>query len=84
MKDGRALNKGFMLETNIPPGLENVTVMDAAFMLLTGVGASVSSSDVAAYTGVSGGASGTVNMGIFLLLNDQNQKQSAAAAFNTF
>lgn len=84
MKDGRELNKGFMLETNIPLGLENVTVMDAAFMLLTGVGASVSSSDVAAYTGVSGGASGTVNMGIFLLLNDQNQKQSAAAAFNTF
>ncbi len=82
MKDGREINKGFMLETNIPLGLENVTVMDAAFMLLTGVGASVSSSDVAAYTGVSGGASGTANLGIFLLLNDSSNKQSAAAAFN--
>ena len=83
MKDGREINKGFILETNIPLGLENVTVMDAAFMLLTGVGASVSASDVAAATGVSGGASGSVNMGIFLLLNDQNNKQAAAAAFNT-
>ena len=82
MKDGREINKGFMLETNIPLGLENVTVMDAVFMLLTGVGASVSSSDVAAYTGVSAGASGTVNMGISLLLNDSSNKQAAAAAFN--
>ena len=84
MKDGREINKGFMLETNIPLGLENVTVMDAVCMLLTGVGASVSNSDVAAYTGVSGGASGSVNAGIFLLLNDQNSKQSAAAAFNAY
>ena len=84
MKDGREINKGFLLETNIPLGLENVTVMDVAFMLLTGVGASVGSSDVSAYTGVSAGASGTPNLGIFLLLNDQNNKQSSAAAFNTF
>lgn len=84
MKDGREINKGFLLETNIPLGLENVTVMDVAFMLLTGVGASVGSSDVSAYTGVSAGASGTPNLGIFLLLNDQNNKQSAAAAFNTY
>lgn len=83
MKDGREINKGFILETNIPLGLENITVMDVAFMLLTGVGASVSASDVAAATGVSGGASGSMNMGIFLLLNDPNNKQSAAAAFNT-
>lgn len=83
MKDGREINKGFLLETNIPLGLENVTVMDVACMVLTGVGASVSASDVAAYTGVSAGASGTVNMGIFLLLNDKNNKQSSAAAFNT-
>lgn len=46
MKDGREINKGFLLETNISLGLENVTVMDVAFMLLTGVGASVGSSDV--------------------------------------
>ena len=84
MKDGRQINKGFMLETNIPLGLENVTVMDAVFMALTGVGASISSSDVSAYTGVSAGASGTPTASIFLLLEDKNSKQASAAAFNPY
>ena len=84
MKDGRQINKGFMLETNIPLGLENVTVMDAVFMALTGVGASVSGSDVSAYTGVSAGASGTPVASIFLLLEDKNSKQASAAAFNPY
>lgn len=85
MKDGRQINKGFMLETNIPLGLENVTVMDAVFMALTGVGATISGSDVAAYTGVSGGVSGgTPTAGIFLLLEDKNSKQASAAAFNPY
>lgn len=84
MKDGSQINKGFMLETNIPLGLENVTVMDVVFMALTGVGASVSGSDVSAYTGVSAGASGTPTASIFLLLEDKNSKQASAAAFNPY
>ena len=51
MKDGSQINKGFMLETNIPLALENVTVMDAICLLLTGVGANISHSDVSAATG---------------------------------
>lgn len=84
MKDGSQINKGFMLETNIPLGLENVTVMDVVFMALTGVGASVSGSDVSAYTGVSAGASGTPTASIFLLLEDKDSKQASAAAFNPY
>lgn len=84
MKDGSQINKGFMLETNIPLGLENVTVMDAVFMLLTGVGANVSGSNVSASTGTTGGATGTPSAGIFLLLNDPSMKQSAACAFNPY
>ena len=84
MKDGRQINKGFMLETNIPLGLENVTLMDVVFMALTGVGASVSSSNVSAYTGVSAGVSGTPTASIFLLLEDKNSKQASAAAFNPY
>lgn len=84
MKDGSQINKGFMLETNIPLGLENVTVMDAVFMFLTGVGANVSGSNVSASTGTTGGATGTPSAGIFLLLNDPSMKQSAACAFNPY
>ena len=84
MKDGSQINKGFMLETNIPLGLENVTLMDVVFMALTGVGASVSSSNVSAYTGVSAGVSGTPTASIFLLLEDKNSKQASAAAFNPY
>ena len=84
MKDGRQINKGFMLETNIPLGLENVTLMDVVFMALTGVGASISSSNVSAYTGVSAGVSGTPTASIFLLLEDKNSKQASAAAFNPY
>ena len=73
-----------MLETNIPLGLENVTLMDVVFMALTGVGASVSSSNVSAYTGVSAGVSGTPTASIFLLLEDKNSKQASAAAFNPY
>lgn len=59
--------------------------MDAVFMALTGVGATISGSDVAAYTGVSGGVSGgTPTAGIFLLLEDKNNKQASAAAFNPY
>ena len=84
MKDGSQINKGFMLETNIPLALENVTVMDAICLLLTGVGANISHSDVSAATGTTAGASGTMAGGIFLLLNDPSNKQAAACAFNPY
>lgn len=82
-KDGRTCNKGFMLETNVPLGLEDVTLMDAAFMFLTGVGANLSHSDAAAYTGVTGGAS-PIFSPISLLLCDPSKKQASAAAFNPY
>lgn len=84
MKDGSRVSKGFMLETNIPLGLEDVTLMDAAFMFLTGVGANLSSSDVSAHTGTTGGATGTPTGAIFLLLEDPSKKQASAAAFNPY
>ncbi len=84
MKDGSQIYKGFMLETNIPLGLEEITPMSALFMFITGVGASVSSSDVAAHTGTTAGVSGPLLGGIGLLLADKDNKQSSAAAFNPF
>lgn len=83
MKDGREIYKGFMLEANVAMGLEELSVMDAAFMFLTGVGANVSSSDVAAHTGTTGGVSGPLTGGISLLLFN-GEHQSSAAAFNPF
>ncbi len=84
MKDGSRINKGFMLETNIPLGLEDVTLMDAAFMFLTGVGANISNSHMSAYTGTTAGATGTPAGAIFLLLEDPSKKQASAAAFNPY
>ena len=84
MKDGSQIYKGFMLETNIPLGLEEITPMSALFMFVTGVGANISSSDVAAHTGTTAGVSGPLMGGIGLLLADKNNKQSSAAAFNPF
>ena len=84
MPDGRQIYKGFLLETNIPLGIESITLMDAAFMFMTGVGANLSSSNVAAHTGTTGGAGGPMLGGISLLLADSSNKQSSAAAFNPF
>lgn len=84
MKDGSQVYKGFMLETNIPLGLEEITPMSALFMFVTGVGANVSNSDVSAHTGTTAGVSGPLMGGIGLLLADPNNKQSSAAAFNPF
>lgn len=82
MKDGSEIYKGFMLEANVAMGLEDLTVMDAMFMFMTGVGANLSSSDVAAHTGTTGGASPVMG-GISLLLCN-GEHQSSAAAFNPF
>ncbi len=83
MKDGSEIYKGFMLEANVAMGLEDISVMDALFMFMTGVGANISNSDVAAHTGTTGGASGPVLGGISLLLCN-GEHQSSAAAFNPF
>lgn len=83
MKDGSRINKGFMLEANIPLGLESVTMMDAVFMFMTGAGASLSSSDFAAYSGVTGGSTTGLPI-VALLLEDPSQKQASAAAFNPY
>lgn len=85
MKDGTEINKGFMLEANVPLGLEDLTPMDALFMFMTGVGANLSQSDAAAYTGTTGGASGAMPMGaISLLMTDPSKRQAAACAFNPY
>lgn len=84
MKDGSQIYKGFMLETNIPLGMEELTPMSALFMFITGVGANVGNSDVSAHTGTTGGVSGPLMGGIGLLLADSANKQSSAAAFNPF
>ena len=84
MKDGSQIYKGFMLETNIPLGLEEITPLGALFMFITGVGVNVGNSDVSAHTGTTGGVSGPLMGGIGLLLADKNNKQSSAAAFNPF
>ena len=83
MKDGREIYKGFMLEANVAMGLEDLSLMDALFMFMTGVGANVSNSDVSAHTGTTGGASGPMMGGISLLLCN-GEHQSSAAAFNPF
>lgn len=83
MKDGSEIYKGFMLEANVAMGLEDVTLMDAVFMFLTGAGANISNSDVSAHTGTTAGASGPMLGGISLLLCN-GEHQSSAAAFNPF
>ena len=80
MKDGSEIYKGFMLEANVALGLEEVSVMDAVFMFACGAGASISSSAVAAVTGVSAGSS----PGAGALLLCSGEHQSSAAAFNPF
>ncbi|MBR1681835.1 MAG: NPCBM/NEW2 domain-containing protein [Bacteroidaceae bacterium] len=83
MHDGTKIYKGVMLETNIPPALENITPMGAVFMFLTGVGSSVSGSDVSAHTGTTGGVSGPLTGGLLSLFSGGG-KQSSAAAFNPY
>ncbi|MCQ2182164.1 MAG: NPCBM/NEW2 domain-containing protein [Bacteroidales bacterium] len=84
MKDGSQIYKGFMLETNIPLGMEEITPISALFMFMTGAGVNISNSDVSATTGTTAGVSGPLMGGIGLLLADKDNKQSSAAAFNPF
>ena len=83
MKDGSKVYKGFMLETNIPLALENVTMSQALFMFLTGIGGVVGSSAVSAAMGVAntGGLVGGIST---IALVADGGKQSSAAAFNPY
>ena len=84
MKDGTKIYKGIMLETNIPLGLEDITLSQALFMFLTSAGGAISSSNVSAFTGVTAGAGGLAGgMGILSLVNEGGG-QSSAAAFNPY
>ncbi len=79
-KDGRQIYKGFLLEANVALGLEEISPMDVLYLFACGAGAAISSSSVAAVTGVSAGAPG--GMGALLLCSGEHQ--SSAAAFNPF
>lgn len=82
MKDGTEIYKGVMLEANKPPFFEDATLMDVAMIGLMGAGASMMSSDVAAYTGVSAGASPVALVALPLMT--QSGGQASVASFNTY
>ena len=89
MKDGSRINKGIMLETNVPPMLafEDIDLNTAIFLFIVGAGSSISASNVAAATGVSAGAglAGALAAGYSTLnLVGDKGHQSAVAAFNPF
>lgn len=89
MKDGTRINKGIMLETNVPPMLafEDIDLNTAIFIFIMGAGSSISASNVAAATGISAGAglAGALAAGYGALsLVGDNGHQSAYAAFNPF
>lgn len=84
MKDGSKIYKGIMLETNIPLGLEDITLSQALFMFLTSAGGAISSSNVSAFTGVTAGVGGLAGgMGVLSLV-DNGGGQSSVAAFNPY
>lgn len=83
MKDGSKIYKGIMLETNIPLGFEDISMSEALFMFVVGAGSSISSSNVAAVTGVSAGAGLGGAMAAAKLFGDGGG-QSSVAAFNPF
>lgn len=56
MKDGSKIYKGVMLETNIPLGIEDISLTEMVFMFVTGAGSSISSSHIGAVTGITAGA----------------------------
>ncbi len=89
MKDGSLINKGIMLETNVPPALafEDIDLNTAIFLFVAGAGSAMSASNVAAATGVSAGAglAGALAAGYSSLnLVGDSGHQSSMAAFNPF
>ncbi|MBR5703769.1 MAG: NPCBM/NEW2 domain-containing protein [Bacteroidales bacterium] len=89
MKDGTRINKGIMLETNVPPMLafEDIDLNTAIFLFVVGAGSSISASNVSAATGISAGAglagAMAAGYGALNLVGDKGH-QSAYAAFNPF
>ena len=88
MKDGTRINKGIMLETNVPPALafEDISLNEAIFLFIVGAGSSISASNVSAATGISAGAglAGALAAGYGALNLVDKGHQSAFAAFNPF
>ncbi|MBO6096810.1 MAG: NPCBM/NEW2 domain-containing protein [Bacteroidales bacterium] len=89
MKDGSRINKGIMLETNVPPAMvfEDIDLNTAIFLFVVGAGSSISASNVAAATGISAGAgiAGALAAGYSTLnLVGDKGHQSSMAAFNPF
>ena len=83
MKDGSKIYKGVMLETNIPLGIEDISLTEMVFMFVTGAGSSISSSHIGAVTGITAGA-GTGGALASLKLMDNSGRQSSVAAFNPY
>ena len=83
MKDGSKIYKGVMLETNIPLGIEDISLTDMVFMFVTGAGSSISSSHIGAVTGITAGA-GMGGALASLKLMDNSGRQSSVAAFNPY
>lgn len=83
MKDGSKICKGVMLETNIPLGIEDISLTDMVFMFVTGAGSSISSSHIGAVTGITAGA-GMGGALASLKLMDNSGRQSSVAAFNPY
>ena len=83
MKDGSRIYKGVMLETNIPLGIEDISLTDMVFMFVTGAGSSISSSHIGAVTGITAGA-GMGGALASLKLMDDSGRQSSVAAFNPY
>lgn len=84
MKDGSKIYKGLMLEANVPLGLEDITITDAALMFMVGAGSAISASDFAAYTGVSAGGGLAGGIAAVSLMNNRTGGQASVAAFNTY
>ena len=72
-----------MLETNIPLGIEDISLTEMVFMFVTGAGSSISSSNIGAVTGITAGA-GTGGALASLKLMDDSGRQSSVAAFNPY
>ena len=84
MKDGSKIYKGVMLEANMPLGLEDITIMDAAMMFFVGAGSAISATNLGAYTGTTAGGGLAGQMAILSLFNNQNGGQASVVSFNPY
>lgn len=84
MKDGSKIYKGVMLETNVPLGFEDISLGEALFMFVAGAGEAMSSSSVAAATGVSAGVGAIAGGMSSMYLVGEGGGQSSVVAFNPY